>query len=125
MSIKEKIGRYILSQKAKKLVRKREICNLDLAQTVGIIFSANNQDSYDRASKFANFMINTKEIQVLALGYVDNKQMLSFFADKRGFKFFSKKNLNWYGKPNNAAVDFFIEKNFDILIDLSLQSSFL
>lgn len=124
MGIKEKIGAFILDRKSKKISRKREICNLDLAQTVGVIFSANSQESYDRASKFANFMINTKEIQVFALGYVDNKQMLKFFSDKRGFKFFSSKNCNWYGKPKNPSVDFFIDKQFDILIDLSLEHSF-
>lgn len=124
MGIRYQIGKFILAQKAKNLNRKREICNLDLAQTVGVIFNADNQESYERASQFANFMIKTKEIQVFALGYVDDKLMLKFFSDKRGFKFFSKKNLNWYGKPKNPAVDFFINKQFDILIDLSLQAYF-
>lgn len=120
-NIKERIGQYLLRRKVKKIKRKRVICNLDLAQTVGIIFNANSQASYERASQFANFLMNNKEIQVFAIGYVDNKEMLKFFADKKGFKFFSKKNLNWFGKPQNPSVDFFIDKQFDILMDLSLQ----
>lgn len=124
MSISDKIGRFVLRRRLSHQKRVREICNLDLAQSVGIIFSASDQQSYDRASKFVNFLITSKEIQVSALGYVDNKQMLHFFSDKRNFKFFSRKNCNWYGKPKNPSVDTFIDNEYDILIDLSLDSSF-
>lgn len=119
--IKEIIGQILLKQKYKKQKRVRAISNLDSAQTVGIIFNANSQASYDRASQFANFLMNSKEIQVFAIGYVDDKRMLQFFADKKGFKFFSKRNLNFVGKPQNSSVDFFIDKQFDILIDLSIE----
>jgi len=121
--MKQKIGNYILNRKLNRLKRKREICNLDLAKSVGIIFNATNQKSYERASRFANFLM-TKDIHILALGYVENKEMLKFYADKRGFKFFSRKNINWWGKPKNPSIDYFIEREFDILIDLSLESFF-
>jgi len=121
--MKDKLGNLILRQKLKKVKRKRAICNLDMAKTVGIIFNATNQQSYDRASKFAHFLM-TKDIHVLAIGYVENKEMLKFYSEKHGFKFFSRKNINWWGKPKNPSIDYFIEREFDILIDLSLDSFF-
>lgn len=103
--------------------RKRSASNFEVAHSIGIIFNATNQASFEKASAFAQTII-AKNIQVLNIGFVDNKEQLSFFTDKKGTKFFSRKNLNWWGKPKNPSVDYFIEKPFDILIDLSLIESY-
>jgi hypothetical protein len=33
--------------------------------------------------------------------------------------YFSKKNLNWYGKPDFIQLNDFLNKNFDLLLDFS------
>lgn len=124
VSLREKLGYKILNSKLKKQVRHRQICNLDLAKTTGIIFNATNQASYDSAMRFANFLIKSKEIDVTAIGFVSNKDMLAFFSNKKGFNFFSRKDLNWYGRPKDHIIDEFVEKPFDILIDLSLDEHY-
>lgn len=118
--MKEKIGLWVLRRKMAKLKRKRQICNLDLANTVGIVFNATSQESYDKATHFANFLINTKNIKVYSIGYVDENKLLGFFQEKKGFKFFAKKDFTWYGSPKHHTLDFFINSEFDILLDLSV-----
>lgn len=123
VSLKQKIGYFLLNRKIKRQKRSKTASNLEVAHSIGIIFNATNQNSYEQANAFAQSIIQ-RNIQVLCMGFVDNKQQLSFFTDKKGVKFFSRKNLNWLGKPKNPSVDYFIDKPFDILIDLSLKDSF-
>jgi hypothetical protein len=39
------------------------------------------------------------------------------------YKFFCYKDLNWYFKPNEDSVKDFVNKEFDILIDLNLEEN--
>jgi len=120
MSMRESIGLWILHRRIKKQTRNRQICNLDLANTVGIVFNATCQDSYDSATRFANFLTNNKQIKVYSIGYTNENKMLDFFQEKKGFKFFSRKHFNWFGSPKHDTIDFFINNEFDILLDLSI-----
>jgi hypothetical protein len=56
--------------------------------------------------------------EVLALGYYDQKELPPMRFSKLGLDFFTKKNLNWHFKPIAPIVKNFINKEFDILIDL-------
>jgi hypothetical protein len=117
--IKTNIGRRILNAKLKKLNRKRAVFNFDNAKNTGIIFNATSEESYTITKEFVKFL-ETKGLKVERLGFVDNKELRDFYKQTNTAKYFSKKNLNWFGKPKNQYVDEFIEKDFDILIDLSL-----
>lgn len=117
--IKEKIGRSILNSKLKKTHRKRAVFNFDTASTVGIIFNATSEESYTITKEFVKFL-ESKKLKVERLGFVDNKELRDFYKQTPTAKYFSKKNINWYGKPKSPDVDEFINKEFDILIDLSL-----
>ena len=117
--IKLKIGLKILRSKSKKLKRERGVFNFDNAKTVGIVFNATKQDSFDIAYEFVQFLEH-KTIKVETLGFVDSKEVRDFYRETVNTKYFSKKNLNWFGKPKNENVEKFINKSFDILIDLSL-----
>jgi len=122
-SLKYKYGHIVLSRKKKKIKRERGIYNFDTAKTCGIIFNASSQETYDKAKQFIDFL-KTKEINVVAIGFVDSKEVKDFYRETIHFKFFSRKNINWYGKPKNENVDDFINKKFDLLIDLSLANDF-
>lgn len=118
-NIKLSIGINILRSKLKKLKRERGVFNFDNAKTVGLVFNATKQESFDIANEFVKFL-ELKTITVKTLGFVDSKEVLEFYRETVNTKYFSKKNLNWFGKPKNENVDKFINQNFDILIDLSL-----
>ena len=119
-NLRKKVGYFILSRRIRKQQRQRSYNNFDSAKTVGIIFNATQQEAYITARNFMN-LLTKQNIDVHALGYVKNQEAISYFPAQVGITFFSLKNLNWYYKPNNKAVDAFYEKPFDILIDLSLD----
>lgn len=121
--IKLNIGTKILRTKVKKLKRQRGVFNFDNAKTVGIVFNATKQDSFDIANNFVQFLEH-KSITVKTLGFVDSKEVRDFYRETVNTKYFSKKNLNFYGKPKNLNVDKFIDESFDILIDLSLTDEY-
>ncbi len=103
--------------------RNAQFKNFDNSKTVGVIFNATEQATYDKARHFIQFL-KKKDLKVVALGFVDSKQVLDFFKSGTDFNFFSRKNLNWFGKPNNPNTQEFIENQFDILIDLSIVEDF-
>ncbi len=61
---------------------------------------------------------------VKALGFVKNKNLITRFLPKLSFDFFSIRDLSWFYKPIHTKLKDFIEKEFDLLIDLSTYESF-
>jgi hypothetical protein len=122
-SIKYKYGHLVLSKKKRKIKRERSIFNLSTAKTCGLVFNATNQSTFEKAKAFVDFL-KSKNIKVTAIGFVESKEVKDFYRETIQYKYFSKKNTNWYGKPKNTNVNDFVKVNFDILIDLSLTNDF-
>src|SRR5689334_19187447 len=61
---------------------------------------------------------------ILALGYVDKKQLPQNQFAQFGIDFFTRKQLNWQMIPNTTIVRNFINENFDILINLTSHKCF-
>ena len=118
--IKYKIGIFFLNSKLKNNSRKKKFYNFSTAKNIGIVFNASKQDIYKTTIEFIQYLTE-KNISVNAMGYVTNKEALNYFQHKKKINFFSLKNTNWFGKPKNIDIDDFIEKPFDILINLSRE----
>ncbi|MBN2668988.1 MAG: hypothetical protein JXR60_07150 [Bacteroidales bacterium] len=121
--IKENIGWIILKGRLKKFQRQVRFHNFSSAKSVGVIFNATHQSNYENAKSFIE-LLKKDGLKAEALGFVDSKQVLDFYTHTNELDFFSKKNLNWFGKPNNPNTQAFIEKPFNILIDLTLDEDF-
>ncbi|MBN2347191.1 MAG: hypothetical protein JXJ22_00035 [Bacteroidales bacterium] len=121
--VKQNIAVKKLKTKADRIIRKRKICNIYDAKSIGILYNATHPVSFelvkDMAKKFAE-----KKIKIAALGYVDSKEVIDHYLYRPGFTFVSKKDLNWYFLPVSDNVDEFINTPFDILINLSLDYSY-
>ncbi len=118
-----KIAFYILNKKVKKIKRNRNVYNLNNAKNIGVIYNATHQENYEIAKKFILDITNQNN-NVISLGFVDSKEVLNFYKKNEHTQFFSRKNLNWYGKPNNPFIEKFISQEFDILIDLSVINDY-
>ncbi|MBN2215494.1 MAG: hypothetical protein JW723_14770 [Bacteroidales bacterium] len=114
------IGRMVLKKKLKNLNRNTKVCNINEAKTVGIIYNATNSVSFEIIRDFARILMQ-KKIDVSVLGYVHSKRLIDHYLYRKGFDFFTKNNLNWYNRPKSDTVDDFIKKQYDILINLSLE----
>ena len=105
--------------------RKREVkaCNIKEAKSIGILFNATHQISFEIVKAFVKDL-SAKNKSIDILGYVDSKQLIDHYLYRKGFDFFTQSQLNWYYKPNAPNVEKFIEEPYDLLIDLSLEDPF-
>jgi hypothetical protein len=108
---------------ASGIVHPRKMINLADARTIGILYVVNDVPDYDTVSAFVTRLQQDRK-EVKALGYVRNKILISRFLPKLSYDFFSRKDVTWFHKPIHAKVKDFIDKEFDILIDLNLQDFF-
>jgi hypothetical protein len=96
--------------------------NLRNARQIGILYELNEPSDYDTVAAFvAALQQDHKEVK--ALGFVRNRNLESRFLPKLSFDFFSRKDLNWFNMPGHLKVRDFINKSFDLLIDLSLNEN--
>ncbi len=121
--IKHSIARYFLKNKLKKNTRERRFISLKEAKDIGILYLFTNEQDYNAISKFVK-LLQDQNKKVKALGFVKQKNLTNRFLPKLSYDFFSQKDINWYGKPSNIFIKDFIEKDFDIIIDMSLQDNY-
>jgi hypothetical protein len=114
------IGQRILERKLRDRNRTLEVCNINDAKKIGIIFNATHLISFEIIRNFVK-ELSQKKISVNALGYVHSKKLIDHYLYRKGFNFFTKSNLNWFNKPVTDTVEEFINIPFDILINLSLE----
>jgi hypothetical protein len=122
-TIKLRVGKRILNRKLRHFTRDREIHNFDTAKTAGILFTPTDQSSFEQIKHFLNYLGDYK-IQIYVLGYIDAKIIPENFLFWKGINLFSHKELSWSMVPKSPLVVDFIDKPFDVLLDLSLDNTF-
>lgn len=118
-----RIGHYYFRKENARVERQTQMTNLEEARRIGILYTLNDVPDYERVSEFVSQLQGSHK-EVKALGFVKNKSLLQRFLPKLSYDFFSKRDLTWFYKPMHRQVRDFIEKEFDLLIDLSLNDSF-
>lgn len=121
--IRKKIGEYYFKKENAKTHRLCQMTNLNEARKIGILYTVDEVPDYEWVEKFVT-QLQGEQKEVKALGFVKNKNLIQRFLPKLSYDFFSKKDLTWFYKPIHQQVRDFIEKEFDLLIDLSLNDSF-
>jgi hypothetical protein len=117
------MGNRAISSYLRDARRELRSCNINNAKSIGILFNATHQVSFEIVKDLVKDL-TTKKNEIEVLGYVDSKQLIDHYLYRKGFEFFTRSQLNWYYKPTQPNVDAFINKPFDILIDLSLDDPF-
>jgi hypothetical protein len=117
-NLKYKYGLYRLRSDFRKPENNAVACNIADARSVGIIYNATSEEDFNLVKDFLHKLKKTIP-EVFALGYVDKKELDNFHIQPLDFGFFCHKDLNWYHKPNEASVEEFVKKEYDILIDLN------
>lgn len=106
-------------------VSKRSVasCNINDAKTIGILFNATHQVSFEIVKELVK-KISTRKNSINVVGFVDSKQLIDHYLYRKGFDFFTRKQMNWYYKPNHPSIEEFIKKPFDLLMNLSLDNPY-
>ncbi|MBN1250513.1 MAG: hypothetical protein JXR51_09040 [Bacteroidales bacterium] len=122
-NIKEKVGYIILNSDLKARKRIVTFNNFTSSSTVGIIFDAVNKENYHIARDFMAY-VEESGARVFSIGFVPKSELIGYLPFKKGIDYFGLDKELWYGKAQSSVVDEFIERPFDILIDLSLSNLF-
>ena len=115
--LKQKVGKWVFQRELKTNTRTKHICNLNRAKSIGILYDATLEDQIKVVQPFVSYFFDLKK-EVKALGFVNSDRLSYCHNPKLQYDFFYKKDLNWYYKPQNYIIDNFINKEYDILINL-------
>lgn len=116
-NIKEKIGRFLLSNEVEKHQRDRTSINYSAAANIGILYDATDSESAELVHKFASELRNEQK-KVFELGYVDRADIPYDVKYNINSEFFWRKKLLWNGLPEKSGISRFLNEEFDILLNL-------
>ena len=121
--IRLKIGTFFLKKQLKSFKRERSVFNLDNGQSFGILYEAIDQESFETINNFVDVLKRAgKFVQVL--GYVPAKRFEQDYFLKLDFHLYKYSDVNWSYTPSKQCVTDFIQRDYDVLIDLSLSDQF-
>jgi hypothetical protein len=103
-----------------KVQRNRGVFSLDTASSIGILFDATDQGTYDKVCEFIK-SLQDKNKNVRAIAFIRAKAVPYYCIPKLSFDFFTNKDLNWYYKPIKKYIDEFIDQDFNLCINLDLN----
>ena len=122
-NIKRNAGLSALNKASRTVKRNKFIYNLVTARSVAIIGVVNTIKDFDDISSLQKFLVD-KNMMVDILVYFPGKETPQQLLLRKGITIFNKNEINWYGKPLHPSVELFCKKEYDILIDLSLNELF-
>ncbi|MDR2973001.1 MAG: hypothetical protein LBU83_13940 [Bacteroidales bacterium] len=109
---------FIRCLKKHHTYREKKIVSLEQVKTMGLLCQIIDEESYKNIYSLFSKLHSPKRI-VWLMGYIDERKVPYYCLQQLSADFFSKKDLNWYGKPDFVQLNDFQEKEFDILVDFS------
>ena len=86
-NVKRKIGNWVFQRELTNNKRVKEVCNLNDARSIGILYDATNEEDIIEIQPFVSYFFNLKK-DVKALGYVNKKNLSYCHAPKLQYDFF-------------------------------------
>ncbi len=120
---RQKIGSGILRRRLRNRKRSKNITNFENSQLIGVVFKTDVQSDFEIVKKFLHFLTEQNN-KIVALCYVDTKKVPDYYLLRKGFNFFSRNDLSFFFLPKSQVILDFIDKPFDMLIDLSTDNNF-
>ena len=120
--LRKRIGEFLINRKFGKVKRNIKATNLNSSKTVAIIFKVEGNDNLSVLKEFLNYLVEKKNlIETIGFGY--NRLIpLGYLKDSR-LSILTPQNTNLFFFPKNEITETFINKEFDLLIDLSNGSN--
>ncbi len=116
----------MLSRKKAALIgdKQRILKCVELAdvKTVGVVFDASDEDKYKRSAHLIrHFASMRKEVKSIAI--TNAIEIPAFVDNTLSFNYIIKREVNWFNYPNNKHVSDFVNKEFDLLINLDFSGN--
>ena len=121
--LKDSIGQKHLSKEIRLVSRSKRLINLKEANNIGILFKLTDEHSYSDIRTFVKKLREDgKAIKCMA--YIDAKSTPLFWIPKASYDYFTKKALNSFNIPKTSAINNFVDYEFDILLNLTIEECF-
>ena len=118
-NIKRKLSDFSFQRKGSPN-REVKAINIKHAQTIGIVYRADNDESKELVERYVKFLKEYK-IRCKTLGYYNLDELPRYVTPKLEFDYFLKKDLNWRLETQASEVLNFNQSEFDILIDTTVE----
>jgi len=117
------LGKRLLKKEAARVQRRQKALNLEAARDIGILFYMGSEADYDRVSRFTRELVAVgKKVQVIAL--YKYRKLPPYYAQKLSYDVILPGNLDIFYRPQAEFVSKFIEREFDMLINLGNSGDF-
>jgi hypothetical protein len=118
--IREKFAKSYLLQQHQLLNRVQQPINLTSAHTVALLYYVSDEPTYKMAELILS-QLTAMNMKVRVVCYTDLKIIPHYFIPKITQDIITAKDVNWRFQPVKTFVKEFINAEYDILIDLSLN----
>lgn len=122
-NLKNWAGNFLLKKELQRFKRNRKPASFQSVKTVGLLYVVPEEKDFPYITDFVKFFQDNGKV-VKALGFTNTDFVPHYCFPKLTYDYFTRKNSNWYGKPNHKFVDDFMENDYDLLIDLTTSPSF-
>jgi len=119
-NLRIKIGDNILRNKVASTKRKIFYPGIGQVKDIGILWDASRIDEFPFLSRFYQKM-NENKTEVMILGYFPGKDLPNQYTAIRYLSVIKKDELNFFYHPVSSESNKFVNKQFDVLIDLNFK----
>lgn len=120
--LKTKAAELLLKNRLAKLERRIHAKGFREAKNVALLYHY-DPETEKTVRDFAHYL-KDERMKVDTLGYVSNKEYYEKTKPELSYGYFDKKKLNWLHTPNEKQCLDFIDREYDILIDLTIRSHY-
>lgn len=121
--IRMALGNMVFRQRLRLQHKYTQVVSFKDAKKIGLLYDATDDSDYETVKQYVKTLRGDHK-EVLALGFVDRKELSRNQFAQLGLDFFTKKNLKWNMIPDSLEVKNFIKEPFDILINLNEGNCF-
>ncbi|MCU0362383.1 MAG: hypothetical protein MUE32_03410 [Bacteroidales bacterium] len=122
-NVRLRFGRASLDRRLAKTKRAARYTDLDRVRTMGIVWDAAATKEFPDLQAFHHKM-HERGIEVTILGYYDGKELPDQYTAIRYLTCLRRNELNNFYIPVSREAEMFINREFDILIDLNFRNQF-
>lgn len=121
--IRQQLANFLFVREFSKQKRIPKLKSFSSMKSIGILYEATSDDNYELIKQLVKDL-RAEQKEVLALGFVDQKELPHMRFSKLGIDFFTRKSLSWNLRPNHPLVHNFIQTDFDVLISFHIEHVF-
>jgi len=118
---KQKASDFLLKKEVLKRKRNVRSVNFKKAINIGILFDASEKIEFEIVKLYIK-KLKEQGKKVQAIGYYNLPQTPVMMNSKLEYDFVTAKEINWHYKPKGSITNFFIEQNFDMLLNLCTKN---